>query len=94
MEFSKIEHVEVTGEEWRAAFHDRVVDGIAELKQERAAQVKRRLYYGQVTYVVKDMSDAQIEAVARIEAERSCERAINEQAAAAKVAKRHAGQSL
>lgn len=69
---------ETKGQDWRAAFYHRMVEGIAELKQERSAQVKRRLYHGHKTYVVKDLTDAQIEEVARLEAARACERAINE----------------
>ncbi len=81
---------EYTGD-WRAAYHERIVEGIGELKAERARQVKRRLYYGNTIYVVKDMTDRQIEEVARIEAERTCQRAINELREGERQAKRNQG---
>jgi hypothetical protein len=87
----QIEHYEVPGEDWRYAFACRVREGITELQQERARQVKRRLYHGHRVYVVKDMTDAQIEAVARLEAERSCERAIREHDEGKARAKRNQG---
>lgn len=84
---------ETNGQDWRAAYHERCRDGVRELKAERAAQVKRRLYYGHRVYVVKDMTDAQIEEVARIEAERSCQRAINELAYGERIAKQNRGEA-
>lgn len=69
---------ESEGQGWRAAYAQSVRESVLQLKQERAVQSKRRLYYGHKTYVVKDMTDAQIDVVSRIEAERACERAINE----------------
>jgi hypothetical protein len=93
-EFSTIEHFETEGEDWRGAFYERFTDGILELKQERAAQVKRRLYLGNDVYVVKDLSDAEIEAVARHDATLTCERAINEQREAATRARMNRGQAL
>lgn len=91
---STIEHYESKGEDWRAAFYERLVDGMAELKQERAAQVKRRLYHGTQIYIVKDLTDAEIETLARLEAERTCEQAINEQKEAKRLAKLHRGEAL
>ncbi len=62
---------------WRRSYQEGVGIKIADLKAERLAQVKRRLYHGTRTYVVKDMTDAQIEAVARLEVERDVQMAIN-----------------
>lgn len=86
-----IDASETADQDWRGAYAERITDGIAELKQERAAQVKRRLYYGNRIYVVKNMTDAQIEDVARIEAERTCQRAINELREGERQAKRNQG---
>lgn len=84
---------ETNGQDWRAAYHERISDGIEELRQERARQVKRRLYYGTRTYIVKDLTDQQIEEVARIEAERTCQRAINELREGERVSKLNRGEA-
>lgn len=62
---------------WRDSYQRGIGIKIRDLKNERAAQVKRRLYIGCKTYVVKDMTDAQIESVARVEAACDVEMAIN-----------------
>lgn len=87
----QIEHYESTDQDWRYAFACRVRETAAELKADRARQVKRRLYHGYRVYIVKDMTDAQIDEVSRIEAAQQCERAIRELAEGEKTAKRNQG---
>jgi len=62
---------------WQHSYQTGILQKIQDLKIERDAQVKRRLYYGTRTYVVKDLTDAQLEELARIEAQRDVEMAIN-----------------
>ena len=61
---------------WRRSYLTGLEQTMQDLRQERYAQVKRRIYIGQETYVVKDLTDAQLELVARRELERSTEAAI------------------
>jgi len=74
-----IEHNERIGEDWRAAFRSMVDENVLQLRQDRHAQIRRRIYLGMSTLVVKDMTDVQIDLVSRRLAEKDCERGIIEQ---------------
>lgn len=76
MEFQTIEHNEDPVYNWRRSFLTGLGIKIQDLKQERAAQVKRRIYIGTEIFVVKDLRDDQLEMVARRDLERDTERAI------------------
>lgn len=78
MEFSTIELNEDPDRNWRRSFLTGLGIKIADLKRERLAQVKRRIYIDDKAYAIKDLDDSQIELVARRDLERDTNRAIIE----------------
>lgn len=76
MEFSTIDHREDPSQDWRAAYREAVDNNAKQLEQDKRAQIRRRIYLGTDTYVVKDMTREQIQTVARRLAEKDCDRGI------------------
>lgn len=78
---------------WRRSYHEGIAIKIDDLKRERAAQVKRRIYIDDRAYAVRDLTDSQIESFARREAERDINRAIIERDRATALMRARRGQA-
>lgn len=63
--------------DWQQSYVLSIRDAATALRQERWARTGRRIYDGPRSFVVDRLSDSQIDSLARQEAERAVQQAIN-----------------
>lgn len=94
VEFHAVEYREEPDRNWRRAYHEQIGNIRYDLLRARESGDGKPRFWGYKRYVPRDMTDAQIDWLARRMAEAYTERAINEQRAKLAMSRKRQGRAI
>lgn len=92
-EFEVIELIEEPGHGWRRAYNEMIGNVCEDLRRARAAGHRRPEYFDWKAWIPAEMTDDEIDYLARRKAERATERAINERKAKQVLSRKRSGHA-